>query len=166
MQRDVVAILCFALFALLAVLAVNSVKKRAQNQLTAVSLAEVDSLTGSELAEAAGFYVSTVYADKPLERIAARGLLHRGNALLTVLTDGIVIDRTGELSLAIASSAICSVSRTSATIDKGVETNGLLAICWKAGEECLVTNLRIRAEDDTEELLATLNAISKKEANA
>ena len=166
MQRELVALICAALFIGLVFVSARALKKRAQNQSQSFDLLDVDELHGDELVEAAGLYVSTVFANRPLERIAAHGLMHRGNALLTVLADGVVIDRTGEKSLAIAAQSIRTISRTSATIDKGVEANGLLAITWIAGKESLVTNLRIRAEDDTDELVATLNAISQKEANA
>ena len=165
MQRDIVAALLIALFAALVALAVRSVKKRAA-ATSGLNLTDVSALSGDEIAEAAGHYVSTVETAKPLERIAGKGLMHRGQARLSVLTDGVIIDRTGETSIAIAAADLCGVSRASATIDKGVESDGLLAISWMAGDTCLTTNLRLTREDDTKELFETLVSISKKEAHA
>jgi hypothetical protein len=165
MQREIVAGVLVALFASLVVLAVRSAKQRAA-QASGLKLTDVSELSGEEIAEAAALYVATVQTDKPLERIAGKGLLHRGKARLSVLSDGLIIDRTGEVSIAIAATDLCGVSRASATIDKGVENDGLLAISWMAGATCLTTNLRLAREDDTKELFETLVSISKKEAHA
>lgn len=165
MQRDIVAGILIALFAALVILAVRSVKKRA-SAASGLKLTDVSALGGEEIAEAAGLYVSTVETANPLERIAGKGLMHRGQARLSVLSDGVIIDRTGEASIAIAAADLCGISRASATIDKGVESDGLLAISWMAGETCLTTNLRLAREDDTKELFETLVSISKKEAHA
>lgn len=164
-QRDIVATLCIALFVLLVFMAMRSLKNRAAAQ-PAVVLPSADDLTGDEIGEASGFYVSTTLTDAPLDRIADRKLLHRGKARLSVLTDGLVIDRTGEPSIAIHASDLLSVNRASATIDRGVEANGLLAISWVSAETRLTTNLRLRSEDDTQELFESISKLAKKEAIA
>jgi hypothetical protein len=165
MQRDIVAAILIALFAAFVALAVRSVRKRTV-AASGLVLNDVSALTGDEIAEAAGLYVSTVETSKPLERITAKGLMHRGQARLSVLSDGLIIDRTGESSIAITAADMCEVSRASATIDKGVERDGLLAISWMAGDICLTTNLRLAREDDTKELFETLVSMTNKEAHA
>jgi hypothetical protein len=82
------------------------------------------------------------------------------------LTDGLIIDRTGEPSIAIQANDIQSVGRASATIDRGVENSGLLAINWTTGTVNLTTNLRLSREDDTQELLDLISKLAKKEAIA
>ena len=164
-QRDIVAILCIALFVFLVSFAVRSLKKRAEAQPSLI-LRSAEDLSGDEIGEASGYYVSTTLTDAPLDRVAHRKLLHRGKARLSVLTDGLVIDRTGEPSIAIHASELLSVGRASASIDRGVEANGLLAISWMSAANRLTTNLRLRSEDDTQELFDTISKLAEKEAIA
>lgn len=166
MQKYVVALFAVLLFVALVMLAVRAMKKRSENQSQALKLDEPDSLVGEEIAEAGCQYVSTVLSDSKLTRITASGLMHRGKARLSVLGDGLVIDRTGERSIAISSANLVSVERAQATIDRGTETNGLLAIAWTAGSMQLTTNLRLNREDDTSELFEIIKALSKKEIRA
>jgi hypothetical protein len=149
----------------LVAVAVRSVEKRAKAQ-GSVALLDVDSINGKEIAEASGFYVATTFAEAPLSRLADKRLLHRGKARLSVLTDGLIIDRTGEPSIAIQATDIQFVGRASASIDRGLENNGLLTITWTADENSLTTNLRLSREDDTQELLDLISQLAQKEAIA
>lgn len=156
-QRDIVAIFSALLFLALIALAVSAIKRRAQKQLAIGNLTPIDAISGAIAAEAAGFYVSTVFAAKPLERLVSHGLLHRGKAELVVRADGIQVSRLGETSFGIATSAITNVSRASATIDRGVEQSGLLAISWTLGETDVTTNFRLDAADDTQAFFEKLS---------
>jgi hypothetical protein len=89
------------------------------------------------------FYVATVYAEKPLDRIWAYGLGVRGNGSISVIADGVGITRVGAEGFFIPAESLEGVGLQSATIDKGVERDGLLAIDWKLGETSLTTILRI-----------------------
>ncbi len=91
----------------------------------------------------AAYYVSTVFADSPLKRVWAWGLGGRGKALVAVDSSGVSIERQGELGLFISRDSLIGISRASATIDKGVEKDGLIALIWKLGDEELATHLRI-----------------------
>lgn len=91
----------------------------------------------------AAYYVSTVFADSPLKRVWAWGLGGRGKALVAVDSSGVSIERQGELGLFISRDSLTGISRASATIDKGVEKDGLIALIWKLGDEELATHLRI-----------------------
>lgn len=166
MQKEIIAALSVALFAFLVGLAIATVRKRAKNQSAFVELFEIDSLDGAEIAEAAGQYVSTVFTDAPLQRVVTGGLMHRGQARLSVLQDGLIIDRNGEASIAIPATALVSVARSSATIDRGTETDGLLTINWQSKSSALSTNLRLDSVDDTTELFKTLNELANKGAKA
>lgn len=166
MQRDIVAALSVALFAFLVSLAIITVRKRASGQSGSLQLVDTSALTGEEIAEAAGQYVSTVLTAAPLQRVVASGLMHRGQARLSVLSDGLIIDRTGEASIAIPSQALVSIGRATATIDRATETDGLLTINWQSGLTALTTNLRLAREDDTADLFNTLNELAKKGAKA
>ena len=106
-------------------------------QLPALS----DSRGGLELGQA--LYVSTVFAARPLDRLWTFGLGARGKAKIFASEDGVSIERVGEKNFLIPSSSIAGFTRETATIDKGVEHDGLIAIHWTHGPERLVTHLRV-----------------------
>lgn len=99
---------------------------------------------GVELGEA--LYVATVYAKRPLDRIWAYGLGSRGRATIYLNPDGISIERRGERDLHLPKSSLRGITKERATIDKGVERDGLIAIHWQLGNEDLVTHLRVVSE--------------------
>ena len=89
------------------------------------------------------FYASTVFASSPLTRVWAHGLGGRGKAKLYLSQQGISLERVGEPSILIPNDDLHKMTRASATIDKGVEKDGLLALVWELGGQKLITNLRI-----------------------
>jgi hypothetical protein len=125
-------------------------KRRAKKQSGLGALTALEAVSGASIAEASGSYVSTVFANRPLERLVSHGLLHRGKVDLVVREDGIQVKRLGEASFAISASAITDVARATATIDRGVEQSGLLAISWMLGATEVTTNFRLDAADDTQ----------------
>ncbi len=144
------------LLALIA-LATSAIQRRAKKQAGLGALAALEAVSGATIAEASGSYVSTVFANKPLERLVSHGLLHRGKVDLVLREDGIQVKRLGEASFAIAAIAITDVARASATIDRGVEQSGLLAISWMLGETEVTTNFRLNAADDTQAFFEKLS---------
>lgn len=89
------------------------------------------------------FYASTVFEKSPLTRVWAHGLGGRGKAKLFLADAGISIERVGEPSILIPNDDLHAMTRATATIDKGVEKDGLLALIWELGGQKLITNLRI-----------------------
>jgi len=89
-----------------------------------------------------GLYVSTVLASAPLDRVWAHGLGIRGKVEVSLSHGGINLDRTGEVGFLIPSQSLLAIGRASATIDKGVEMDGLLVIEWYWGDQVVLTNLR------------------------
>jgi hypothetical protein len=98
------------------------------------------------------FYASTVFGDSQLNRVWAHGLGGRGKAKLFLDQVGISLERSGEPSFLIPKQDLLGMSRVSATIDKGVERNGLLALTWKLGETVLITNLRVVSPQQRNEM--------------
>ncbi len=148
MEREIIGASAIALVALIAsliYLSNRSVRKAQESALPEPS--RPTQLT----AGIAAFYVSTVFADSPLKRVWAWGLGGRGKALVTVEHDGVSIERQGELGLFISRDALTGVSRASATIDKGVEKDGLIALIWRLGSEELATHLRIVSRSQRQE---------------
>ena len=160
-QRDTVALVSALILLSLIALAVSTMKRRAKKQSGLGALTALDVVSGAAFAEASGSYVSTVFANKPLERIVGHGLLHRGKVDLVLRSDGIQVKRLGEASFAIATSAITDVARASATIDRGVEQSGLLAISWMLGETEVTTNFRLDAADDTQTFFEKLSQFKR-----
>ena len=76
-QRDIVAILSLILFLALVGLAISAIRRRSAKQSSLGSLAPLDLLRGAKVATASAKYVSTVFSDRPLDRVVALGLMHR-----------------------------------------------------------------------------------------
>lgn len=90
-----------------------------------------------------GFYVATVFVDKPLERVWAYGLGGRGKATVSVSKDGISIERVGEQGFLIPNVDLVGVGRAKATIDRAVERQGLIQIAWRLGGTELLSSFRV-----------------------
>lgn len=102
-------------------------------------------------------YVATTFADRPLDRVIAYGLAHRGFCSISVSSLGVDISRVGEASFRIPGSSALSVSGSAAVIDKAVEKNGLVSIRWRLDSAELETHLRFV---DSNERKAVLEALS------
>lgn len=100
-----------------------------------------DSKGGVEIGEA--LYVSTVFSSAPLERVWAHGMGVRGKSRVFASGDGLSIERKGERDIFIPSTSARGITREGATIDKGVEPGGLIAIHWMLGDTEVSTNLRV-----------------------
>jgi hypothetical protein len=79
-------------------------------------------------------YVATTRADQPLERLAIRGLAFRARAELTVATEGAVLSVPGQEPIFLPADSIRSTRPATWTIDRVVESDGLIAIGWRNGE--------------------------------
>lgn len=98
---------------------------------------------------ASGLYASTVLAESALDRIWAHGLGARGKVSISASPVALSFDRVGEAGFSIPKTSLVRVSKASATIDKGVEKDGLLAIEWTLGGKLLLTNLRFADFEDS-----------------
>jgi hypothetical protein len=96
----------------------------------------------SSKAESNCFYVATTFSDRPLDRVIAHGLAHRGHAHLEVTGAGVKISRTGELSFLIPKADLLDVTTGTAVIDRVVENEGLVVIKWVLGAVLLETHFR------------------------
>lgn len=138
MTKELIGTLAIALVAVIAVAIYLSNRRLRRSQEASIRQPATFAGEGTK-----AFYVATVYAEKPLDRIWAYGLGVRGNGSISVLADGIGISRVGASGFFIPSGSLEGVGLQSATIDKGVERDGLLAIDWTLGETSLTTILRI-----------------------
>lgn len=138
MTREVIGFLMLSMVAVIALLIWLSVRKRRAKQEDQLS----QPLEATSPGELESFYVSTVFDAAPLERVWAHGFAMRGKASLTVDRAGVSVNRTGERSFLIPTSEILALDSASATIDKGVEKNGLTVIRWSLGETKVASHFR------------------------
>lgn len=147
MSRELIGFTLVMLVFLVAALVMLSVKRlRAKQELSLPTLFAPDAPGTFET-----FYVATVFADRPLDRVWAYGLGVRGKASVGLSAAGVSIHRIGETGFLIPTGTIRELSSAQATIDKGVERDGLTTIVWEHGSTELqsvlrFTNQKIRKE--------------------
>jgi hypothetical protein len=151
--RELIGTLLVAMVFVIAWRVYKSVQRRKQEQQLLLP-APLASAGGLELGDV--FYASTVFADSPLSRVWAHRLGGRGKAKLFVSDTGVSIERVGEPSLLIPRADLIALTRASATIDKGVERDGLMVLVWKLGDEKVMTNLRVVSAQKRKEFEATI----------
>lgn len=99
--------------------------------------------TGDELYAADVFYVATTVAGEPLNRIAVGGLGFRARASVIVASTGVILAIAGEPDAFIPATALRRVQRATWTIDRVVETGGLVCITWTLGAADVDSYLRV-----------------------
>lgn len=153
METYHVGLIALGFFALLAVFAFFAWRRRMNAQQTLLSkpLASEGATSGSSC-----FYVATTFANRPLDRVIAHGLAHRGHASISVGEKGLSVERTGEVGFFIPSSDLVEISRGAAVIDRAVEKEGLVVIKWKLGGVELESHFRFV---DARMRAETLNAL-------
>jgi hypothetical protein len=165
-RYPIMAILVTALIAFLVVVAFRAWSSRANSQEARFSApAEwLEHPSGSRQWTRVQ-YVATSVLNDPLNRITAHGMGPRGYAKVTASTDGVLIERNGETPIGIRADQISGVSRTTAAIDRTVETDGLIQIDWAQDGFGLSTFLRATKNDDRAQLFELLNQIVTKETS-
>lgn len=139
METYQVGLIALGLFSLFATIAVVTWRRRVvtQGQLLPAPVG-----IESSIAESNCFYVATTFSDRPLDRVIAHGLAHRGHAHLEVTGSGLQISRTGELSFLIPKADLLDLTTGTAVIDRVVENEGLVVIKWVLGAVVLETHFR------------------------
>jgi hypothetical protein len=92
---------------------------------------DVPAELGAPLVEARVLYVATTAHEKPLERLAIRGLGFRAQGTIAAYGAGLVVSLDGAEDVWIAASAIVSARPAQVVIDKAVEKDGLLVLSWR-----------------------------------
>lgn len=130
MTREIIGFTLVLLVLAIALLVARSVKGVRAKQESVLPLIQDPVAAG----DWDSFYVATVFADKPLERIWAYGLGIRGRSTLAISNEGVSIHRVGERGFLIPTSGLESIGSAQATIDKGVERDGLTTVVWLHGD--------------------------------
>jgi hypothetical protein len=95
-------------------------------------------------------YVGTSAAGVWLDRMVAQGLGRRGNAVVDVTTDGVLIERAApDSALWLPRGALREVRRDRGVAGKATfEAEGLLVLTWAHGDRVLDSGLRLRHAAD------------------
>ena len=104
-----------------------------------------------------GMYVATTRGGDLLDRVVVHGLGHRGRADLYVRSDGVLIDRVGEVPVWVPRESLHDVRLGSGQAQKAYEAGGLILISWRLGGYLLDTGFRA---DDPEAHVAAASALS------
>ncbi|MGA1811756.1 hypothetical protein VH571_05155 [Frondihabitans sp. 4ASC-45] len=132
-------------------------RRRRQADVTRPTPAPASAELGELLAERDLFYVATTKASDRLDRIVVGGLGFRGRAVVSVHPDGVVLDIAGEPPILIARADLRDVGRSTWTIDRVVETDGLIKLGWRLGD--LDVDTYLRDSDDPRELVAAVSTL-------
>ena len=149
------AIVIVILFALLGLMALGW-RNRRRRQAGIAELAPTPAQLGSIHGSFDGLYVATTIADEPINRVAVRGLGFRSMTTVTVAASGLAIAIPG-VDPFIPLGAIRDVGRSTWTIDRVVETGGLIRVGWDLGDTAVDSYFRLR---DPEGFLAALTPLT------
>ena len=114
---------------------------------------------GETTFSAPALYVATTVHDAPLDRVVARPLAFRARADVTVTTSGLGLTLAGEPAVFIPAHALVGAGRATWTIDRVVETDGLVLVAWTDGSRTLDTYIRL-TDDDPAAFVAAIDDIS------
>jgi hypothetical protein len=101
-------------------------------------------------------YVATTRAGAPLERIVVAGLGFRARAVVTVAATGILLQLAGGDPAFIPKADVRGAGRATWTIDRAVNTDGLVFLRWVLGGAEVDSYLRSADPDALEAALAAL----------
>lgn len=158
MDRGVLLAIVIAIGVLLLALMLLGWRARLRRQRDVAAPHPVPDATGAVLGEFRGSYVATVIAGTRYERIAVHGLGFRGPVRLTVAEDGIAVAITGAPEFWIPHEQLHDHRRTSATIDRAVEHEGLQLLEWSLGELRVESTFRLPDPRGFESALAQQRA--------
>ena len=89
-----------------------------------------------------GLFVGTTFADDWLDRVAVHDLAHRSAGFLLVDTDGVHVEREGQVELFLPFADIDDVQVGDALAGKVVGREGLLLVDWRLGDRRLTSGFR------------------------
>lgn len=154
MTREIIAVLMLSLVPIFGFLAFSAVRRKRGAQELLIQKPD----TGEIVDGIDCLYVATVFEDAPLERVWAHGLGPRGEAKIATSEGEVVIERLGESGLKLHPTKV-SLSR--ATIDKGLEADGLVSLHWRSLDTNLITQIRFRSTQSQAKFLDSMKNIDR-----
>jgi len=150
----VIAILALALFGMFL-----GWRARRRRQSALPRPAGLPAAVGDALVSADGFYVATTVAGEPLNRIAVSGLGFRARAGIGVVPEGVVLAIAGQPDAFIPLADLRAVERATWTIDRVVETGGLIRVTWVLGGSEVDSYLRLPESEDPAAVISAIESI-------
>ncbi|WP_165070056.1 PH-like domain-containing protein [Marisediminicola senii] len=160
-SRYISAGIVLAFLALLLVLMYLGWRRRQGRQSAIPRPAGVPADPGAELISLEVFYVASTVAGQPLDRIAVAGLGYRARAVVTVHESGVALDIPGEPVAFIPAGDIGRVDRATWTIDRVVESDGLVRLAWTLGDTGIDSYLRVTEPADPGPLIGAIETITR-----
>lgn len=133
-----------------------------RRQSSQAHLAEPDAIPlkiGDSMLRVEALYLASTIADDELNRIAVSGLGFRARAVVTVSQAGIVLDLVGEREVFISRAKLRDIDRATFTIDRAVETDGLVRITWLLGDTAIDSYLRLTNASESAALIQAVESI-------
>ncbi|GAA4668804.1 PH-like domain-containing protein [Frondihabitans cladoniiphilus] len=130
---------------------------RRQAGVSRPPVAPGDDVLGPATLEKRVFYVATSKNGDPLDRIVVGGLGFRGRATVSVHPTGIRLAIAGNDPILIEPAALREVGRATWTIDRVVETDGLVLVGWRLGD--LDVDTYLRDSTDPHDLIDAMNQL-------
>jgi hypothetical protein len=143
--RELSAAIVFAILGLALALMLVGWLRRRRSQRGIAGFADVPDDLGAVLDEAEVLYLATTRPGAPYDRIAVHGLGFRSRGAMTVAERGILLDLAGSPRRFLPAADLRGVGRATWTIDRVVETDGLLLVGWRLGDEQLDSYFRADA---------------------
>lgn len=104
-------------------------------------------------------YVASVTTEDWLDRVAAKGLGMPGHATVSVLGDGLIIERDGEPDVYMPRTIIEEVATARGIAQEVYERDGIVAITWRSGDRRITTGLRMASADEHVALVDAVNRL-------
>ncbi|MBP2472887.1 hypothetical protein JOF53_001759 [Crossiella equi] len=89
-----------------------------------------------------GVYLGTTLAENWVDRVKVGDIGHRAEATITLLPQGLLVDRIGASPLWIDSTAVRAARLDRGHAGKVVGRNGVLVVTWLHGDQLLDTGFR------------------------
>ena len=126
--------------------------------------------TGLNITESqwfAGDYISTVFGQDWLRRVSAHGLGNKGHARIAALSEGIVIERTGETTVFVPAAAVLRVQESNGLTGKFVGNDRAIEILWNYQEGTeLTTGIYLHRKDEKTSFITKANQLYSISASA
>src|SRR5690606_35618470 len=142
--REVLLLIVIAIGVLLLTLMVLGWRSRQRRQRTIPAPHPVPQSSGAVIGRFDGAYVATVTAGTRYDRIAVHGLGFRGPVTITMSVQGIAGEITGAEPFWIPADRVLDARRTSSTIARAVERDGLQLVEWRLGDTPVESTFRLR----------------------
>ena len=106
------------------------------------------------------FYVATTNGGEPLQRVVIAGLGFRARASVAVTDLGVVLEIPGEAGILVPAADIVGLAPATWTIDRVVESDGLLMLSWSLEGTTVDSYFRVTGVDDRRHLVQAIKDIA------